>query len=421
MSFASNHVIERADGRQRKLCGYKYAGRPDGARDYATDDFAQEQLPGKVDLRTFMSDVENQGQLNSCVANAVAGAYEYLAKRHLGEDSYDVSRLFLYYNARARSGLHNEDSGSMISDAIDSLKEQGACSEQTWPYDEPIVNEQPADDAYAEAAGFVVQSSELVPTDLYAWKHALAEGYPIVFGCLLFDSFDAGRKGKIPMPTPNEQGREEHGGHAMLCVGYSDKDRVFIVRNSWGTEWGDRGYCYMPYDYLMSPTFNSGDSWIIRRLDNFDPNAAWSASDDGVLLGLDEGLALLGDDEYGALLDAMGDYPLEQRLGLIMLNVSGADGEIAEEELANIGEYLARILYMLGIDARIDHLLRNCLQLLEDEELLNESVALLGAHLPPEILASITNDAMQLAAGDGLSEEEGNFAMSLAQVWQIAR
>jgi C1A family cysteine protease len=46
----------------------------------------------------------------------------------------------------------------------------------------------------------------------------------------------------------------------MLCVGYSDPDRVFIVRNSWGSDWGDKGYCYIPYDYLMSEKYNDGDS-----------------------------------------------------------------------------------------------------------------------------------------------------------------
>lgn len=120
----------------------------------------------------------------------------------------------MYFNARARSGLEQEDGGSQISDAIDSLKEQGACAEQTWPYEKNLVNEQPADEAYDEASSFLVESSELVPTDLYAWKHALAEGYPIVFGCLLYNSFDSGPRGKIPMPTPKELGRAEHGGQA---------------------------------------------------------------------------------------------------------------------------------------------------------------------------------------------------------------
>jgi len=416
--YSKKHVIERADGTQRKLHGYKHAARPDGTRDYSPGAIAD--LPAKVDLRPSMTAVENQGQLNSCVANAVAGAYEYLAKRHLGDGSYDVSRLFVYYNARKRAGVENEDEGSVIADAIETLKENGACSEPTWPYEEELVAEEPAGEAYDEAARFLVESSEMVPTELDAWKHALAEGYPIVFGCLLFNSFDSGRRGKIPMPTSRESGREEHGGHAMLCVGYSDPDRVFIVRNSWGPEWGDKGYCYMPYDYLMDDTYNGGDSWIIRRLDNFDPDAStWSNDDDSLLATLQEGLVALSDEDYTALLDAMGDHPLEMRLGLILLNAAGADGEISEEELAGIGEYLGRVLQTLGVDVRVDRLLKNCLQHLDDQALLDESVQLLGEHLPADVLASLTNDALALAGAGGLSEEEASFAYGLAEAWQL--
>jgi len=69
------------------------------------------------------------------------------------------------------------------------------------------------------------------------------------------------------MPTTSETTRGTHGKHAMLAVGYSDPDGVFIVRDSWGADWGDRRYCYIPYDYVMNPKLNSGDSWVIRQLD----------------------------------------------------------------------------------------------------------------------------------------------------------
>jgi hypothetical protein len=95
----------------------------------------------------------------------------------------------------------------------------------------------------------------------------LAEGYPIVFGIALFPSFDTCNKNKgvVPMPSPTEASRSAHGLHAMLCVGYSEVDKLFIVRNSWGDKWGDGGYCYMPYEYLINPKFNMGDCWIFGR------------------------------------------------------------------------------------------------------------------------------------------------------------
>ncbi|MEZ4225158.1 MAG: C1 family peptidase [Polyangiaceae bacterium] len=420
MAHGQNHVIRKADGRERRLLGYKHAPPPSNASRYAASRVDEGQLPAKVDLRPHLSPVEDQGGLNSCVANAVAGAYEYLTRRHLGQDGYDVSRLFVYYNARAQQGMEEEDEGSVIADAIESLREMGACSENTWPYAEDIVNERPSDEAYDQARGFLVESSDLVETDLGAWKHALAEGYPIIFGCELFDSFDSGRKGKIPMPSPRERQRAEHGGHAMLCVGYSDPDRVFIVRNSWGERWGDRGYCYMPFDYLMSSDFNSGDSWILRRLDHFEVDeTTWSNDEESILLDVASALGNMSDDEFGALLDAMGDTPFELRLALIMLTVAGADQEISEPELATVGEYVAHVLASLGADAEVEPLLHAALELIGDQELLEETIQLFGELLPADALASVVNDAVAMAAVDGLDRAEEAFAHALVNAWQV--
>jgi hypothetical protein len=156
-----------------------------------------------------MTPVEDQQSTNSCAANATAGAYEYLIKRHLGEEAYDVSRLFIYYNARAADDAENiADEGSVLSRVIDGLKENGACSEETWPFDTESVNEAPSEDAYEEAKGFMIEETELVPTDLDAWKSAIAAGHPIIFGMKLFGSFDKHKKaGLVPMPF-GRRGRE---------------------------------------------------------------------------------------------------------------------------------------------------------------------------------------------------------------------
>ena len=92
-------------------------------------------------------------------------------------------------------------------------------------------------------AAAVVKEMQQVPLELQAWKEALASGLPVVFGCLLFESFDDCNRngGVVPMPDPSEMARESHGGHAMCAVGYSDREKVFLVRNSWGDPWGDAG------------------------------------------------------------------------------------------------------------------------------------------------------------------------------------
>ncbi len=126
----------------------------------------------------------------------------------------------------------------------------------------------PHNDAYDEASNFLVEDAYRVDIDLDKMRSCLAEGYPFTFGLELFSSFQkAGANGLIPMPDADSE--QHDGGHAMLCVGYSDADKVFIVRNSWGDDWGDRGYCYIPYDYMANSDLN-GDLWTIRSVSGSD-------------------------------------------------------------------------------------------------------------------------------------------------------
>jgi len=239
-------------------------------------------LPESVDLRGYMTPVEDQSQIGSCTANAVAGAYEYLCNRRamdVGDEAGDISRLFIYYVARKRdqerrgtTHLQVQDSGSTISGAIDALIKKGACLEDTLPYDIANVNVAPSEDMYDEARTYKISGCWQIPTDVNAFKDVLAKGYPIIFGCKLFQSFHSsrGRGGPIPMPSASEQQASEHGLHAMLMVGYSDQHQLFVVRNSWGENWGYGGYCFMPYAYLGSAQYNMGDNWAIRGLTEYD-------------------------------------------------------------------------------------------------------------------------------------------------------
>ncbi len=248
--------------------GYEYLAPSASAERYKPSSKIRESgVPAKVDLRQHMTPVENQQHLSSCTANAVAGAYEYLIKKYLSKKAFDVSRLFIYYNARLRASSTIKDSGSHIQYAVDSLMKVGACKEDTWPYDTKRVNEKPHEKSYESASNFKIEQKKFIPVKLDDWKKALADGYPIVFGIALFPSFDSCNKnhGIVPMPSPDEASRSAHGLHAMLCVGYSDVDQMFIVRNSWGTAWGDKGYCYMPYNYVINNKFNLGDCWIFGR------------------------------------------------------------------------------------------------------------------------------------------------------------
>jgi C1A family cysteine protease len=265
----ATYLIESATGKRIKLGGALASSqRPDTAQAYAPGRFAANDLPPRVDLRPHMTAVEDQSEVNSCTANAIAGAYEYLIQRSQG-DAVDISRLFIYYNARQYDGIQG-DQGSTITGSIHVLETIGTCTESTWTYAPHLVDQQPHSDAYEEASQFQVKEADEIPVDLYAMKHCLAEGYPFAFGLALFGSFDrAGKHGLVSAPEPNAASRTSHGNHAMLCVGYSDQSQSFIVRNSWGESWGEQGYCYIPYDYLANPDY-CGDCWAIRTVSDLD-------------------------------------------------------------------------------------------------------------------------------------------------------
>lgn len=409
----------RPDGSTRKLAGYRFRAPNSAAKRYAAGEGSVKKLPPKVDLRPFLTTVENQGQLSSCVANAVAGAYEYLVKRHQDDAAYDVSRLFVYYNARAKQGAVDEDGGSVIADAIQSLREEGACSETTWPYEEGAVNRKPSKAAYDEAKKFLVEDMQLVPVKLEAWKSALAEGYPIIFGISLYKSFDQQKKkGLVPTPSSKEASRESHGGHSMLCVGYSDPDQVFIVRNSWGEDWGDKGYCYISYDYLMNSKYNDGDAWIIRQLENVDVDSGTWGDDESLIGDIDTELGKMSDEDYQEMIDAMGDLHIETRLAIIFLSCAGADGEVSDGELTGIVQYVDGMLKKLGSPYDAEKVLRQALKRV-DKRSLKESIELFGEHVPQTMLASILRSLREIVGVDDVSEDEEAFLAHLVDAWQV--
>ncbi|UJR09187.1 hypothetical protein I4U23_013435 [Adineta vaga] len=234
-------------------------------RIYRTD-----QLPPKVDLRPDMTPIENQLDLGSSVANCLAGAYEYLTKKATGSDIH-VSRLFIDYNARILgcSSRLITDSGCSVINGIEALEEFGVCLESLWPYDITCVNIRPDDEAYEQAKNHKINEVSQLHIDLNEMKSCLAQGFPFAFALKLNDSFmSASKNGIISMlNTPPKRDQLSIGSHALLAVGYSDRSNAFIVRNSWGHYWGDKGYCYIPYEYMTNPEV-SYDIWTIRKVSN---------------------------------------------------------------------------------------------------------------------------------------------------------
>ena len=220
-------------------------------------------MPTIVDLRhkKNMPRIYDQGSLGSCTANALCGliGYQDINMR-------EGSRLFLYYNERMIENSILQDSGASLSDGILSLQKHGICSETRWPYIISKFAIKPPDICYTRALLHKAKKVKNIYNTLPEMKAALNAGYPFVVGILIYESFETenvSNTGIVPMP--NIETEQLLGGHAIVCVGYNNNKKVWIMRNSWGTSWGDKGYFYLPYNYLLNSDLTS-DLWCIQKI-----------------------------------------------------------------------------------------------------------------------------------------------------------
>ena len=218
------------------------------------------RVPGKIDLRSLCSEVEEQGRLGSCTAQSLAGNLEFLDKKT--DNTYtDTSRLFIYYNERLLMGTEDYDSGASLRVGIKTLKNDGACVELMWPYVIGRFDRQPPKKCYVEAKGHRITSYHRI-SGLKEMLICLAEGYPFVFGFTVYKSFESrtvAATGVVNMP---KKGENAIGGHAVMAVGFDQAKKRFIVRNSWGKKWGMEGYFTMPFKYVETL---AADFWTIRK------------------------------------------------------------------------------------------------------------------------------------------------------------
>jgi len=254
----------------------------------------QDVLPAHVDLRTNCPPVYNQGPFRTCTGFSVAkGLGEYLLRRQ--GDNTPLSANHLYVTAKSAandavlklgSGTYTEsgdwsgfqDTGTSIASAMAALELGGAVAEADVPYPpaslwgrywqsslvpgNTYTSNDPLDPFFKAPPMKTISGGKveypLSPTririrlaepvhSLADMRRSLAKGLPVVVGLVVHESFYSAqvrKTGRIPLPTASDRTID---GHAMLCVGYDDAQQVLIIRNSWGADWGDRGYCYLPY------------------------------------------------------------------------------------------------------------------------------------------------------------------------------
>jgi len=223
--------------------------------------------PAVVDMRNYCSPIDDQGNLGSCTGNAIAGQIDLIDRKR--SKQLQVSRLFIYYQERLLEGTIRYDNGAYIRDGIKACYTYGAPLESLWPY---VINRfavKPSSAAYKDALKRKVTSYQRC-TDFAAVKAALVAGNPVTVGFDVYASFEGTANTNTGMmPYPNTNTEQYLGGHAVCIVGYNDNlaGGSFICRNSWGTNWGDNGYFYMPYQVIQN-TSMSNDFWAIVAVSN---------------------------------------------------------------------------------------------------------------------------------------------------------
>ena len=217
-------------------------------------------IPDYRDLRRRFEGVYDQGRLGSCTAQAVAGAIEYLQWLGNYETIITPSRLQLYYDARAISNPAwiTQDSGAYLRAAAKAAADRGVAPEGLWRYDISRFTSEPPFEVYAAAElRQTLEYFRITDGSIMEMLRCLAAGFPFAFGVSVYENFWP-KRGVIPIPAGAEL-----GGHAMLAVGYSRRSRRILARNSWGANWGIKGYAWLPYEYMES----AWDLWTLRSME----------------------------------------------------------------------------------------------------------------------------------------------------------
>ncbi len=237
---------------------------------------APASIPGSTDLKSWCSPVEDQGQIGSCTSQAGVGVVEYFERRAYGKH-INGSRLFVYKTTRNLLQWDG-DTGAFLRSTMAALRLFGVPPENYWPYNTADCDKEPTAFCYSFAQNYqAIKYARLDPPNidrnslLKRIKACLAAGIPAMFGFTVFNSISqAASSGKIPFPCPGEK---VAGGHAIVAVGYDDKMKIkntdcgvvtegaLLIRNSWGSGWGDKGYGWFPYKYVLQNL--AVDWWIL--------------------------------------------------------------------------------------------------------------------------------------------------------------
>jgi len=232
---------------------------------------AQPTLPSSIDLSANFPIPGNQGRQNSCVGWATAYAMKSYFERlenqwSLNTNDHLFSPAFIYNQIN-----RGKDVGSLPNEALDLMMNTGSATLNSMDYTQSDYLTQPSNAAFSEAANYKIKSWE-VPRSLNDIKAALANNLPVVIGIGIYESFnfvsgtDAVYNTAIGQPL---------GGHAVTAVGYNDNKYggAFKVINSYGQNWGDGGYFWLPYSFATSTPAGQNQpillaAFVVKDADN---------------------------------------------------------------------------------------------------------------------------------------------------------
>lgn len=225
-----------------------------------------------VDLRSECPPVIDQKNLASCTACATTAMVQFVRNKQKLE-GWQPSPLFTYYTTRILESTVSVDGGAQVRNALKSTVNYGVVQENLWLYDPSKVFIRPEESIFNEGLKHQTLEYHRIVVSTNPMRHCLYEGYPFTFGLMLWDSFNSEETIKTGLvKTPNYLAENALGGHCMLCVGWKiiNNEIHFIVQNSWGTNWGDKGYCYIPESYMRN-TNTAFDFWTIRLEEGDEP------------------------------------------------------------------------------------------------------------------------------------------------------
>lgn len=222
-------------------------------------------IPNLIDLRQYASPVLDQGQTSACTSFAISGVCEYLENLE-SEKFVPLSQLFVYNSERQNEKDFNTDGGAIIADGVAIVCSTGICEESYLPFAESNLYVHPDQAALDNAKlhkGVQGHSVSLVESNIL---HSLASNLPVIIGLTLYESFESDQVANTGIvPMPDVQSEQMLGGHAIAIYGADRTKRLYLIKNSWSTSWGDKGYCWVPFEYVQNPLLGN-DYWAISKI-----------------------------------------------------------------------------------------------------------------------------------------------------------